>query len=110
MDDKEKKSAINNFAISAAIGAGAALPLTGFIYGMIVCQGCNTGIMGFLGRIFVGIVEMFLTTITLGCPINNEGGTSSTNLRPYVLIAFIAVTAITYLILSRKKKKTENAK
>jgi hypothetical protein len=74
---------------------------------MIVCQGCNTGIMGFLGRIFVGIVEMFLTTITLGCPLNNEGGTSSTNLRPYVLVTFIVVTAIAYFIMSRKKRKSE---
>ncbi|MEO8760181.1 MAG: hypothetical protein ABI388_03625 [Bacteroidia bacterium] len=101
MTDKQ-----NNLIISAAIGASTALPLTGFIYGMIVCQGCNMGIEGFLGRIFVGIVEMFLTIITLGCPVDNEGGTSSTNLRGYVLICFVVVAGITYLIRSRKTNKT----
>ena len=107
MESQEKKVNLNYVLISAAIGAGSALPLTGFIYGLIACQGCN-GITGNLGRIFVGIVEMFLTTITLGCPPNNERGTSSTNLRPYVLLTFIVVTAITYFIMSPKKRKTQN--
>ena len=102
MENRERKININNLLIAAVIGAGSALPLTGFIYGLIACQDCH-GVTGIFGRIFVGIVEMFLTTITLGCPADNEGGTSSTNLRPYVLVTFIAVTVIAYLIMSRKQ-------
>ena len=104
---EEKSNKITRLIIALSIGLGSCLPLTGFIYGMYACQDCGTGVTGVLGRIIIGFVHVFLTIITLGVPPNNEGGASGTNLRLYVFITFVVVSALTYLIIARKKDKTK---
>ena len=97
-----------NFIISSGIGLLFSLPVTGFVYGFLVCKDCGEGISGILGRIFIGFVELILTTVTLGKPYDNEGGTSSTNLRLYVILAFIVITFFMYQILNRIQKNKIN--
>lgn len=96
-----------NLILSSGIGLLFSFPVTGFIYGFLVCKDCGEGVSGILGRIFIGFVELILTTVTLGKPYDNEGGTSSTNLRLYVLFTFIVITFFMYLILNRIQKKTK---
>jgi uncharacterized membrane protein YeaQ/YmgE (transglycosylase-associated protein family) len=90
--------------ISAIIGILFSFPLTGFIYGFSVCKDCGEGITGFFGRIFIGLIEAILTTITLGNPWDNEGGTTSTNLRFYVFLTALIITLILFFILKRKRE------
>jgi len=106
---KEKKSneKLTRIILSVLLGLLLSLPVTGFIYGFIVCVGCDDGISGFFSRIVVGFVESILTTITLGEPWNNEGGTSSTDLRLYVLLAFLILTIGIYWIMYRNKKSAD---
>lgn len=96
-----------NLILSSGVGLLFSFPVTGFVYGFLVCKDCGEGISGILGRIFIGFVELILTTVTLGKPYDNEGGTSSTNLRLYVILAFIVITFFMYLILNRIQKKTK---
>lgn len=93
-----------NLMISSGIGLLFSFPITGFIYGFLVCKDCGDGISGFLGRIFIGFVELVLTTITLGKPYDNEACSSSTDLRLYVLLVFIVITFFTYQNLNRIHK------
>lgn len=90
---------------SAIIGVLLSFPLTGFIYGFSTCKDCGEGIGGILGRILIGFVEAILTTITLGAPWDNEGGTTSTNLRFYVFLTALIITLILFLIRKRNQKK-----
>jgi cytochrome b561 len=96
--------------ISLLIGTILCLPISGFIYGFISCSDCENSFFGFLGRIFIGLVHVPITVITLGRPWDNEAGTSATDIRIYVFIAFIIITGIAYLYLNRrriiKKRKT----
>lgn len=102
---KEKSFRKQNFVISSVIGLLLSLPVTGFIYGFFACKDCGDGFSGFLGRIFIGIVEIFLTIFTLGKPWDNEGGTSSTNLRLYVLLTALVISILVYFIRSRLNKR-----
>lgn len=89
-----------NLIISSGVGLLFSFPVTGFTYGFFVCKDCGEGISGILGRIFIGFVELVITTVTLGKPFDNEGGTSSTNLRLYVILTFIVLTFLMYQILN----------
>jgi uncharacterized membrane protein YeaQ/YmgE (transglycosylase-associated protein family) len=87
------------------IGVLLSFPLTGFIYGFSICKDCREGIGGIFGRILIGFVEAILTTITLGAQWDNEGGTTSTNLRFYVFLTALIITLILFLIRKRNQKK-----
>lgn len=102
---KEKKFRKQNLVIPSLIGLLLSLPVTGFIYGFFACTDCGDGFSGFWGRIFIGIVETFLTIFTLGKPWNNEGGTSSTNLRLYVLLTAIVISILVFFIRTRLDKR-----
>ena len=99
IQNSKKKSII----ISLLAGLMLSFPLTGFVYGLFACSDCGNGVSGIAGRIFIGFVEAVLTTITLGAPWDNEGGTTSTNLKLYVLITFVIVFFCFYLVKIRKK-------
>jgi hypothetical protein len=89
------------FFTSAFFAVVLSFPITGFIYGYNACKDCGNSI---LGRFFIGFVEAFLTTITLGNPVDNEGGSVATNLRWYVLFVFILLTLLFYFrFLNRRK-------
>ncbi|MFH7001333.1 hypothetical protein [Flavobacterium bizetiae] len=90
---------------SAIIGVLLSFPLTGFIYGFATCKDCGEGISGIFGRIFIGFVEAILTTITLGAPWDDEGGTTSTNLRFYVFLAALIFTLMIFFIRKRNQNK-----
>ncbi|UTN03060.1 hypothetical protein L0669_17185 [Flavobacterium bizetiae] len=90
---------------SAIIGVLLSFPVTGFIYGFSSCKDCGEGISGIFGRIFIGFVEAILTTITLGAPWDNEGGTTSTNLRFYVFLAALIFTLMIFFIRKRNQNK-----
>ncbi|MAX82351.1 MAG: hypothetical protein CL843_19505 [Crocinitomicaceae bacterium] len=107
MTEKTKKR--NKLLISLVTGIVLSLPVTGFIYGFFACSDCRDGISGFFWRIFIGVIHLFLNIITLGKPWKDESGISSTNLRPYVLLAVVLIAIITYLILSRKEKTPNNS-
>ena len=102
---KGKNFKKQNLLMSSLIGLLLSLPITGFVYGFFACKDCGDGFSGFLWRIFIGIVETFLTIITLGKPWDNEGGNSSTNLRLYVLLTAIVIAVIVYLIRDRANRK-----
>ncbi|MGH9546088.1 MAG: hypothetical protein ACRD23_12840 [Terriglobales bacterium] len=91
--------------LSSIFALFACLPATGFVYGLVVCD-CGHNIFGqTLGRVFVGFVEAFVTSITLGKPWDNEGGTASTNIRPFVVLGFFLIAMTIYLLLGRSRKK-----
>lgn len=85
-----------NLTISVIVALILSLILTGFIYGVFACSDCGVGIEGLLERLWIGIVHVILTVITLGKPWSNEGGTSSVNLQPYVLVVFVVVMYLMY--------------
>lgn len=86
-----------NVVLSVLIALVACLPATGFVYGMATCKDCGGSIFGqTLGRIFIGLVGAVLTSITFGKPWDNEAGTTSTNLRIYVVLAFLLIAAGIY--------------
>ena len=82
-----------------------SLILTVFIYGVLSCSDCGIGIGGFLERLWIGIVHVILTVITLGKPWSNEGGTSSVNLQPYVLVVFVVVMYFMYRRLGSRNTR-----
>jgi hypothetical protein len=91
--------------LSSIFGLIICLPATGFVYGLVVCD-CGHDFFGqTLGRVFVGFVEAFVTSITLGKPWNNEGGTSSTNIRLFVVLGFFLIATTIYFLLGRSRKK-----
>ncbi len=94
-----------NLLLSIGAGLFLSLPITGFIYGFIICKDCKDGFLGIIERSVIGVIHAFLTTVTLGKPWDNEAGSSSTNIRIYVLLTFIIVTVMTFMILKFKKKK-----
>lgn len=99
------KNARVKLLLSSIFALFACLPATGFVYGLVICD-CGHDIFGqTLGRVFVGFVEAFLTSITLGKPWNNEGGTSSTNIRPFVVLGFSLIATTIYFLLGRSGKK-----
>jgi hypothetical protein len=107
---KNKTSYITNLslaklAISVIFALIFSLVLTGFIYGVFTCTDCGSGIDGLFGRLWISIVHVFLTLITLGKPWKNEGGGSSVNLQPCVLIVSMVVTYFTYKFLQRKNTR-----
>lgn len=93
--------------IPLALSAILCLPVTGFIYGFFACTGCGSGISGLLGRVFIGIIAVFNTVFTLGAPYDNEGGTSSTNIRPYVLLTFVLLFLLFFVLQSYKSYKLQ---
>jgi len=94
-----------NLFTSAIISVLLSFPVTGFIYGFSISKDCGEGISGIFGRILIGFVEAILTTITLGSPWDNEGGTTSTNLRFYVFLVALIFTLILFLIRKRNQNK-----
>jgi len=90
--------------LSSIFALFACLPATGFVYGLVVCDCGHTFFGETLGRVFVGFVEAFITSITLGKPWDNEGGTSSTNIRPFVVLGFFLIATMIYLLLGRSRK------
>lgn len=92
---------------SSIIGLSLSFPVTGFIYGVYFCENYGQGFSGLVMRILLGFVESILTTITLGAPWDNEGGTSSTNLRFYVFLTFITITLTAFLIQKRMKNNAK---
>jgi hypothetical protein len=86
--------------LGAAIpGLVSSLVLTGFFYGFFACHDCGWGAGGWPGRLWVGFVHVVLTVITFGRPWTNEGGSSSTDLQPVILVVFLVIT---YFIYRRK--------
>ncbi len=94
---------LSNLLIAVTVGLIASLFGTGFVYGFFACSDCGWGVGGMLGRVWIGIVHAFLTIISFGKPWTNEGGTTSVNLQPYVLLVFIFMA---YLIYRRLRPKT----
>ncbi|MFQ6599564.1 hypothetical protein [Flavobacterium sp. C3NV] len=94
-----------NLFTSAIIGVLLSFPVTGFIYGFSICKDCGEGISGIFGRILIGFVEAILTTITLGAPWDNEGGTTSINLRFYVFLVALFFTLMLFFIRKRNQNK-----
>ncbi|MGB3149697.1 MAG: hypothetical protein WBB27_03455 [Maribacter sp.] len=94
---------------SLITGAIACLPITGFIYGFIICSDCGNGLQSVAGRSFLGVIYSFFSLISLGKPWTNGGAVmTSTDLRPYVLLTLIIVATLTYiLLLERNRKKME---
>ncbi|MGH9503118.1 MAG: hypothetical protein ACRD20_09725 [Terriglobales bacterium] len=91
--------------LSSIFALFACLPATGFVYGLVICD-CGHDILGqTVGRVFVGFVEAFMTSITLGKPWDNEGGNTSTNIRPFVVLGFFLIATMIYLLLGRSRKK-----
>jgi hypothetical protein len=89
---------------SLIIGAIVCLPLTGFIYGFIICSDCESGLTGLLGRTFLGMLYAFFTIFSLGKPWTGGGIITSVNLRLYVLLVFLVISLITYFIIRSRKK------
>lgn len=90
--------------LSSIFALFVCLPATGFVYGLVICD-CGHDIFGqTLGRVFVGFVEAFITSITLGKPWDNEGGTTSTNIRPFVALGFFLIAITIYFLLGRSRK------
>ena len=85
----------------------ACLPLTGFIYGFMICSDCGTGIESVFGRTFVGAIYSFFTVLSLGKPWTGGGVITNTNLRPYVLLTFIVLFIISFLLMEVKRRKAE---
>lgn len=108
MIEKRVISDKKNLITSAIIAILLSFPLTGFIYGFFVCKDCGEGIYGFVSRIFIGFIEAILTTITLGAPWDNEGATTSTNLRFYVFLTALIITLLLFFIQKRKQNKFNN--
>jgi hypothetical protein len=48
-------------------------------------------------------MNTFLTVITLGKPWTNEGGSSSVNLQPYVLLVCVLISYLIYRRMQRSK-------
>ena len=94
-----------NLTISVTVALMVSLILIGFIYGVFACSDCDAGVDGFLQRVWIGIVHVFLTVMTLGKPWINEGGASTVNLQPYVLILSIAVSYFIYTRLQGKNTR-----
>jgi hypothetical protein len=95
----------NPLILSGILGLVFSFPVTGFIYGVFACKDCGNGASGIIGRAFIGLVEAVLTTITFGAPWDNEGGSTSTNLRVYVLITFLILSILFYLKQRAKQKR-----
>lgn len=94
---------LSNLIIAVIVGLIASLVVTGFVYGFFACSDCGWGFGGMLGRVWIGIVHAFLTVITFGKPWTNEGGTSTVNLQPYVLVVFILMAYLIYRRLQGPK-------
>ena len=102
----EKKIIVKrNLFTSAIISVLLSFPITGFIYGFSISKDCGEGISGIFGRILIGSIEAILTTITLGSPWDNEGGTTSTNLRFYVFLVALFFTLMLFFIRKRNQNK-----
>ena len=97
----------NKLMTSFFVGTISCLPISGFIYGFFACSDCGSGLSGISGRVFIGILHIFLNIITLGAPYDNEGGTSSTNIRHFVILTLILITIISYLISVNKSIKNK---
>ena len=79
------------------------LPVLGFISGLLMCTDCGWNI---IFRIFIGIIYMFLTTISLGQPVLDEGSVNSIDLRIYIIPVFV----ILYFLLSYFSKRMKERK
>jgi hypothetical protein len=100
---KMKTLNFGSLITSVAGGLIASLLITGFIYGFIACFDCGWSLEGMLWRSWIGIMNTFLTVITLGKPWTNEGGSSSVNLQPYVLLVCVLISYLIYRRMQRSK-------
>lgn len=92
---------------ASTFGLILCLPVTGFIHGFIACEDCGRGFGGFLGRLFIGLVQSFNTVITFGKPWKTEAGISYIDLRLWVLFTFVLISSLIYFFLTFKKKNEE---
>ena len=97
---------------NALILAGLfCLPVTGFIFGFIICSDCGDGYQSIPGRIFLGMIYSFFTTITLGEPWTGGGAVvTNTSLRIYILFVFGAILVISYMfraIIKNRRNSNE---
>lgn len=95
------------FKISLIISSIACLPLTGFIYGFIICSDCGNGFESITGRIFLGFIYTFFTILSFGKPWIGGGVLSHVNLRPYVLLSFILIFVLVYTVLILQKNRKQ---
>jgi hypothetical protein len=84
-------------------GLVSSLALTGFFHGFFACHDCGWGTGGWLARLWIGLVHVFLTVITFGRPWTDEGGSSSVDLQPVALVVFVLIT---YFIYQRKRRRS----
>jgi hypothetical protein len=93
--------------ISMVIGTVVALPLGGFIFGFVICEDCGDSI---LGRIFIGLIMSFFTTMFLGYPPRNEGGVGAPfNVWPYITPIWVVVFVICMAVQIRMFYKSQPA-
>jgi len=90
---------------STLFGLILCLPITGFIHGFIACRDCGNGFGGFLGRLFIGLVQSFNTVITMGKPWQTEAGINFIDLRLWVLLTFVLLAMSIYALTTRHKRK-----
>jgi hypothetical protein len=77
-----------------------AIPLGGFFFGFTHAEGAGGNI---LGHIFIGIVLMVITPLSLGFPPQNEGGVGEPhNAWPYIFAAFVLLFTLMIMRVNRR--------
>ena len=76
-----------------------SIPLGGFVFGIYIAND-DWSFTGILGRMFVGVLYAFLTTVFAGFPPRDESGGHSYNVWPIICIMFsVSFTIVTVLWL-----------
>ena len=98
---------IKNIAIATFISLELSLSIGGFIFGFVNAENCYRGILGILGRLFIGIVFAILNPVFYGFPPQNEGGVGEPfNTWLYVGVVFILIVPSVYRFIKKYRSNT----